>query len=416
VGIADVDAEPSPSFSSVVTLSNELVRWLRKDALPLWDKYGVDRNSGGYFESLRYMSSTDDFEVFGKVRRGRVIARQMFAFDVGHRLGWQSMHSNPVHHGCEYLFSRMYKRDGLFHSSLEAETRQPHSSFSLYEYAFYLFALARVKATLSEHFPVEATATWCLKQLRRNWGKSIGGFEESDPPSVPLKSNPHMHMLEAALAWIEAAVDSDTSPWVELARETVDLCLIHFIDPDTGAVREYFDAHWCAFAGEIGRIVEPGHQFEWAWLLMRWAESGHCNDEHRQRCLTAAQRLIDVGERWGVDAARGVAFNELWDDMTIRDSAAKLWPQTERVKAWCAMLEQARTSQEAELALKKITLAIRGMLRYFLVQPAGLWQEVLLADGEFTLEPCKASSFYHIVCAIETLQQTLSACSNTMLY
>jgi mannose/cellobiose epimerase-like protein (N-acyl-D-glucosamine 2-epimerase family) len=407
-----MDVGKSPGLSSLASLCAELMDWLRRDALPLWDRYGVDRDSGGYFESLSFESRTQEFEVAGEIRRGRVVARQMFVFDVGRRLGWQSTRSDPVRHGCHYLFSRMHRGDGLFHTSLNAATGQPQSSFSLYECAFYLFALAHAKPALADSFPVEATAIQCLRQLRHTCGKSIGGFEESDPPSAPLKSNPHMHMLEAALAWIKATHESDPKPWVELAQEIVELCTAHFIDPHTGAIREYFDLDWRPMGDETGRVVEPGHQFEWAWLLMRWSESGYCKAEYRQTYLAAAHRLVDIGERWGVDAVRGVAVNELWDDMTIRDSDAKLWPQTERVKAWCAVLEQAQTVQDVEAACQKVSMAVRAMLRYFLAQPAGLWQEALRENGDFTSEPCKASSFYHVVCAIETLQQTLSVCSN----
>jgi mannose/cellobiose epimerase-like protein (N-acyl-D-glucosamine 2-epimerase family) len=406
--------ERSASLCSVAVLVDELVAWLQQDALPLWDQYGVDREMGGYFESLRVVSNTRAFEISGRIRRGRVVSRQMFAFDVGHRLGWKSMYSDPVEHGCDYLFSRMHRGDGLFHTSLDAETGLPQSLFSLYEYAFYLFALARVSAAQSAHFPIEDTAALCLKQLRRNWGKVIGGFEEGEPSRLPLKSNPHMHLFEAALAWIEASEGSRAAPWVELAEEIAELCTGYFIDADTGLIREYFDAQWRPMEGDSGRVVEPGHQFEWAWLLVRWVESGHGGSRHREMCLAAARRLVEVGERWGVDAARGVAVNELRDDMCITDPAAKLWPQTERIKAWCAMLEQAQTVNDAEAARHKLTLAIRGMLQYFLVQPRGLWQEVMLPGGDFTSEPCKASSFYHIVCAIETLQRSLVVRGNAM--
>ena len=47
------------------------------------------------------------------------------------------------------------------------------------------------------------------------------------------------------------------------------LALTRFIDPETGVLREFFDADWRAPGGEDG-LVEPGHQFEWAWLLQRW--------------------------------------------------------------------------------------------------------------------------------------------------
>jgi len=183
-------------------------------------------------------------------------------------------------------------------------------------------------------------------------GKVIGGFEESDPPSLPLKSNPHMHLLEAALAWIDATNGAAQAPWIELAREIVGLCLTRFMDASTGAIREYFDYQWNAAAGDDGRIVEPGHQFEWAWLLMQWASSTHASPSERRACLEAADRLVELGERWGVDAVRGVAINELWDDMTVKESAAKLWPQTERLKAWCCHALEGAYARRAGAGLR----------------------------------------------------------------
>ena len=404
-----MDLSLSTGIWTVISLQHQLLRWLRKDALPLWDHHGVDRNSGGFFESMNFNSAEQKIEASGEIRRGRVIARQIYVFDVGRRLGWRSMHPDPVYHGCDYLFTRMHQGEGLFHTSVHAQTGQPQAPFNLYEYAFYLFALARVKGTSSEKFAVMDAAYQCLRQLRRNWGRSDGGFEESSPSSVPLKSNPHMHMLEAALAWIKVSDESQAGPWIELAQELVQLCLARFIDPATGVLREYFDAQWRPMADATGRIVEPGHQFEWAWLLMQWARCKYCDPQHRDYCHVAARRLIDLGERWGVDHVRGVAINELSDDMTITDGAAKLWPQTERIKAWCAVLEYARSTQDAELACQKIAAAVQGLNRYFLSQPAGLWRELLMQDDSFKTEPCKASSFYHIVCAIETLQHTLGA-------
>ncbi|MEJ0007620.1 MAG: AGE family epimerase/isomerase [Steroidobacteraceae bacterium] len=46
---------------------------------------------------------------------------------------------------------------------------------------------------------------------------------------------------------------------------------------------------------------------------------------------TAAERLFDIGENHGVKG--GVAINTLSADFRIKDPAARLWPQTERLKA-----------------------------------------------------------------------------------
>ena len=94
------------------------------------------------------------------------------------------------------------------------------------------------------------------------------GFESGVPASLPLQSNPHMHLFEAALAGCE--VCSDSSLWKPLSDEIAELALTSSSISKTGALREFFDEHWNPAAGRPGRIVEPGHQFEWAWLLLRW--------------------------------------------------------------------------------------------------------------------------------------------------
>jgi mannose-6-phosphate isomerase len=122
--------------------------------------------------------------------------------------------------------------------------------------------------------------------------------------------------------------------------------------------------------------------------------------------MQVAHKLVEIGERWGVDTTRDVAINEMWDDMSIKDAAAKIWPQTERLKAWCAMLSTAGSDDDADVASRKIAQTARSLGRYLRVEPAGLWHEVHCADGSFAAGPTKASSLYHIVCAIDVLRQT----------
>jgi mannose/cellobiose epimerase-like protein (N-acyl-D-glucosamine 2-epimerase family) len=414
--MTEMDESRAPSFGAVISIQNQLLEWLRDQALPLWDRHGVDRRSGGYFETIAGPAPHLNFEVSGDERRGRVVARQIYAFDIGRQVGWRSNLSDPVGHGCDYLFSRLHLGEGLFHTSVDAASHRPRAPFNLYEQAFYLFALARLNVTLWGHYPIAETALRCLQRLRSDCGKSIGGFEESNPPSLPLKSNPHMHLLEAALAWVEVSDGLAQQPWIELARELVGLCLTHFKDSATGAIREYFDYQWHPMPGEDGRIVEPGHQFEWAWLLLQWVGLPYASAAERVASTEAAQQLVEIGERWGVDSVRGIAINEIWDDMTTKDGAAKLWPQTERVKAWCAMLEQAQTAAVAEFACQKIVSAAQGLAKYLRTDAPGLWYEACLANGDFPPGPSKASSFYHVVCAIDVLRKTVSEHLTSVLY
>ena len=405
--MTNMDVSRVPSIRAVIALQNQLSGWLLKDALPFWDQHGIDRRSGGYFESLDLPDPCAAVVAAGDIRRGRVVGRQIYVFGIGHGLGWRSSFDTSVEHGCDYLFSRLHKGEGIFHSSVDAITHAPRGSFSLYDHAFYLFALAGLQAHGASRYPVAETARSCLQWLRTHLGKRSGGFEESLPPRQPLKSNPHMHLLEAALAWIEVTDGSAQLPWIELARDLVDLCLTRFRDEGHGGIRENFDSGWQPSPGDEGRVLEPGHQFEWAWLLLRWSGSSHCNPEVRLACTSAAHNLIDVAEHWGIDAARGIAINEIWDDLTTKDAAAKLWPQTERIKAWCAVLDGAETALDAERACRKIIAAAEGFTRYLRTDVPGLWHEVCAADGTYAFGPSKASSLYHVVGAIEVLRHSV---------
>src|SRR6202012_3465870 len=112
-----------------------------------------------------------------------------------------------------------------------------------------------------------------------------GGFIETG--KRPFLSNPHMHLLESALAWCDVAPDA---AWETLAEEIVALCLSHLLDPDRGFIREYFDPLWNPLPGPAGHSVEPGHQFEWAWLLERWGRRHEHQDARR-----AARALYEAG-------------------------------------------------------------------------------------------------------------------------
>src|SRR5262249_45616018 len=147
----------------------------------------------------------------------------------------------------------------------------------------------------------------------------------------PLRANPHMHLLEAALVW--TSIDPDPR-WREFADELVDLCKTRFVDSGRGPVLETFDPQWRPLDQNGVYRVEPGHNYEWAWLLMRWER------------LTGGDagafpvQMIDFAETHGYDPARGVAMNEVWSDGSASDATARLWPQTERLKAWLAVAQQ----------------------------------------------------------------------------
>lgn len=47
----------------------------------------------------------------------------------------------------------------------------------------------------------------------------------------------------------------------------------------------------------------------------------------------------------------------------------------------------------------------RSLCHYLSHPVPGLWREVMAPNGVLSTEPCRASSLYHIVCAIDTLSR-----------
>jgi mannose/cellobiose epimerase-like protein (N-acyl-D-glucosamine 2-epimerase family) len=205
-----------------------------------------------------------------------------------------------------------------------------------------------------------------------------------------------MHLFEATLAWM--ALDHDRR-WHSLAEQLVQLALTRFIDPATTQIREFFTAEWKPAAAEMGCIVEPGHQFEWAWLLLRWNAS-----TQDARAASMALALVDTAERRGVDARRGVAINSLRVDGSIRDGRARLWPQAERLKAACLAWEATRLPTYCDMALE----AAVALERYLQTATRGLWRDTMTVDGGWIDEPAPASSLYHVVSAIAELDSLIN--------
>jgi mannose-6-phosphate isomerase len=206
----------------------------------------------------------------------------------------------------------------------------------------------------------------------------------------PLSSNSHMHLLEATLAWS----DLDEDPrWRTLAEEIVEFALTRLIQPRTGALPEFFTADWRL---EPDWVVEPGHQFEWAWLLLRINAS-----RQDRRIERTALRLIEIGETHGVHRERRAVIALLGSDFSVRDPHARLWSQCERIKAACSAHALTGAGQYEAMALEAAET-----LRTYLDTPIrGLWRDRLDAWGSFVEEPAPASSLYHLVGAVLELSR-----------
>ena len=375
--------------------------WLFDEALPLWSGPGLDRDTGSFFEKLNPDGLPTD-----EPRRARVTGRQTYAFATAGKLGWPGPADDLMRYALDNLFRRyLDPAGGMVISTVAADGSVLRPDFDLYDHAFVLFGLAAAAARGERVAEFSARAAQLRDDMKGGWAHPVAGFEESQPRTLPLKANPHMHMLEAALAWMAL---SDDPAWGGLADELAELCLARFIAPENGAQREYFDGAWGLLGGHDDSVVEPGHQFEWAWLLFRWGQL-----RGRPDAIAAARRLIEIGEGPGVCPQRGLAVNELNPDLTLRSGLCRLWPQTERIKAHALAMSAANDPEERNAAALQAATAAAGLRRYFDHPIRGAWWEHIGLDGQPLPEPTRTTSLYHIICAINEVSDQLAAISQS---
>ncbi len=360
-------------------------RWLFDAALPLWWERGADRENGGWFEHLDQSGAPT-----AAPKRCRVQARQTYVYAQAKRLGWSGADDAQIRHGIDFL-DRAYRRaDGFYRKAAHVDGSVADDGFDLYDQAFVLLALVSGYQALGEPTELRDQALRLLDLLGERLAHPGGGFQEDSPPRLPLRSNPHMHMLEALLAWTQAG---GGAAFEERARQITDLATRCFLDPATGAVGEYFDADWRFLPGDEGGVREPGHQFEWAFLLTEAAEV--LGGDHR----AAVERLERFGRTQGIDGAREVAVFATDAAGTITDADARLWSQTERLRTALVLGAHVGADDAARFA-DDAARAGATIRRYLDVPVAGLWRDRMLANGTLVDEPAPASSFYHIVSAL----------------
>ena len=360
-------------FASLSAAARGYRVWLTTDALPLWARVGVDPATGAFREGLRTSG-----EAYDPRRRTRVQSRQVFVFASAACDGFWPQGLMIARRGWA-AFQRTHQRaDGLYLAESGPGGTITDATPRLYEQAFVLLALSALQRA-------DPSADWTTQALNLQerlgpFRHALGGFREAG--REPFQANAQMHLFEAALAWDAAAPNST---WSELADEIAALALARLIDPVSGVLHEFFESDWTPRRGNAG-LIEPGHHFEWAWLLDAWGKARG----HAAGCSTA-RRLFEVGAS-GFDAQRHVAVNALWEDLTIRDAGARLWPQTEQLRAALAFGDDVRA-----------LAAANGLSRYLQTPAPGTWHERMRPDGGFVDEPAPATSLYHLYGAVRAL-------------
>ncbi|MER9920303.1 MULTISPECIES: mannose-1-phosphate guanylyltransferase/mannose-6-phosphate isomerase [unclassified Mesorhizobium] len=356
--------------------------WLFEETLPLWSTSGVDERHGGFHEALGF-----DGNPLLKPKRMRTTARQVYAFAVARARGWDGPADRLISHGIAFMAGKGRTDRGGWVRTLNVDGSVADPTEDAYDHSCVLLALAHAHMCGNPDALRLGQETFVFLDAHLEDSRMTGFLETSDGEGE-RRSNPHMHLLEAFLAWYEATGDRT---YLRRAARIIDLFRSHFFDAESWTLGEYFDAGWKPTAGEKGTWTEPGHHFEWASLLTDFvAHSG------QGELSNFARKLYASAIANGLNRATGLAYGAVSRQGLPLDLVSRSWPQAEAIKAAIALDGPGGPDLKPEIEARV------GRLFRWHIDPAplGLWIDRIDERGRSLASDVPASIFYHLVCAL----------------
>ena len=242
----------------------------------------------------------------------------------------------------------------------------------LYTHAFIIFACAHYWAKVREPL-VESVFNAALTVVAERFADGTGlyeamlGEEWSSLNTGPLQ-NPLMHLAEAFLATLAVREDAAT---IGALDDLVRGMQERFVDNAHGVMLE-------KPLGAVDNWYEPGHQFEWFFLL---DSSSRLRGSPLHTSLTQA---FAHAEAQGVDPQTGAVVAMLEVDGKVRDGTQRIWAQAEYLRA-LALRPDSETALNREL---------RALQTRFL--HASGWNECLDSAGQVSRSDMPSTTPYHL--------------------
>jgi mannose-6-phosphate isomerase len=272
---------------------------------------------------------------------------------------------------------------GWFYS-IDAQGAPRDTVKDLYTHAFVIFACA-------EYFKhggnrdaldlLEATLHVVETRFAADAGLYNAALSDDFKTIVdgPLQ-NPIMHLTEAYLA--ARGVQRDT--WFDdaLARMGEQI-VATFVHRPTGCIAELP-------IGRDGNRIEPGHQFEWFYLVS--SAPSIFDASELPAWLATAYRFA---HQYGVSPSTGGVCAALDETGRVTDPVERIWAQTEYARAlatWRASPDHA--ALPAELSLDEQL----GRLRQRFLRDYG-WVECIAPDGGVVRADMPSTTPYHLMSA-----------------
>ena len=395
-------AEPATAIAGATAAALEAFdRYYDDVLLPMWLGPGWNAQAGLCYEALIVENGA---LVPASTARYRAMAcaRQLYTFARATQLSKRhrdicAERAAALCHALDTRFRDTIHGGWVF--AIDSALAPQDTTKDLYTHAFVLFAAAHWLA-VSDDPRAAALMQDAHDVISRRFARAAGGTHAAPLPVAAMDvtfdtalagvaQNPVMHLTEAYLA---AAALNEPPAWAEAGVHTLaEGILARFIDARTGSIAELpIDEP------NADNRIEPGHQFEWFYLVRAHADVFTRSEAGRQLADTLG-RAVDAACRLGVDAeTQGVCLS-LNLDSTPRDATQRIWAQTEYGRALALCTE----THGAMLARLLPAWSARFL-------HAHGWHEVIDPAGQRLRDDMPSSTPYHITTFYEAARTALS--------
>lgn len=363
---------------------------IKNVVLPFWHDNTFSKETSLFAERLDLTGNV----LLNTPHRAMVQARQIFVYSHAASTGVFPQGAEYAMRAVENLLECFCDAGGVengLHFSITKNGDVVSSVRDSYTHAFVLFSFAaayRLSGDRNLRLAIDHVVSFVDQRLSDP--RSFGLFDQF-PPSTSLKAqNPLMHLLEAYLALHEAIPDGD---FLVRAAAIVEHFKSRMFMHKHGVLVEKYGDDWSVLDEQSPDLFyEPGHQFEWAWLLHRFGSLAKTDES------LISDRLWQTARRHGLNA-KFLCYDEVSLTMEARRRSHRLWPHAEGAKIAAVRTEAG--DGDARPVAEAMAYALNNT---FLHQPfEGGWIDRVDEAHCALIDFVPASSLYHLYTAFVEL-------------
>jgi mannose-6-phosphate isomerase len=359
--------------------TEQLITWLKRDALPFWFDKGWDAKRGGFHEAF-FFDGTPDTLV---LRSTAVQWQQIYVCTQAWQLGWGDG-IRLACRGLDRMLEKAWAPDGQpgFVHMLAPDGSVADPQRDTVDHAYAIMALTALARATGDP-KLRALLDMVMSYVETAMTDASGDLRDGVPDGDRRHQATTIAMLSALLGAVEHLSHAEAALRATRHRRLLERVLL---DKATGLLPEAYDHAWKPILDDKeAAIVIPGQMAEWTALIRRYERL------YSQPASPLATHFLGAALR-AAEGQHGFLIDAIKTSQEVVSGKRSLAAQSALIRAWLAQSEAG--IDRADEAADQLMAAFAST---FLSGPfRGGWYEKYSASGEVSIDTVPASGLFHV--------------------